>query len=124
MQFIDLNTQQKQIREKIDNQIKKILDHGKYIMGPEVHELEDRLANYVNVKHCISCSSGTDALLIPLMETEDRRCSNYFTFYLYSNSGSYISCWSNTRFCDIYDKTFNKCRRITKSIRFGYIKES
>ena len=51
MQFIDLSAQQKQIRKNINNRIKKILDHGKYIMGPEVHELEERLANYVNVKY-------------------------------------------------------------------------
>ena len=67
MQFIDLKAQQRLVREKIDIRIKKVLDHGKYIMGPEVEELEDRLSNYANVKHCISCSSGTDALLIPLM---------------------------------------------------------
>ena len=67
MQFIDLKTQQLEIREKIDQRINKILDHGKYIMGPEVYELEERLADYVDVKYCISCSSGTDALLIPLL---------------------------------------------------------
>ncbi len=65
MQFIDLKAQQKEIRAKINQRINKILDHGKYIMGPEVYELEDRLADYVNAKHCITCSSGTDALLIP-----------------------------------------------------------
>ena len=58
MQFIDLNAQQALIREKVDQRIKKILDHGKYIMGPEVFELEEKLADYVGVKHCISCSSG------------------------------------------------------------------
>ena len=67
MQFIDLKAQQKHIRDKIDQRIKKILDHGQYIMGPEVDELEEKLSDYVNAKHCITCSSGTDALLIPLM---------------------------------------------------------
>ena len=57
MQFIDLNAQQELIRKKVDQRIKKILDHGKYIMGPEVFELEEKLADYVGVKHCISCSS-------------------------------------------------------------------
>ena len=47
--------------------INKVLAHGQYIMGPEVKELEERLAAYVGVKHAISCSSGTDALLMPLM---------------------------------------------------------
>ena len=109
MQFIDLNTQQKQIREKIDNRIKKILDHGKYIMGPEVHELEDRLANYVNVKHCISCSSGTDALLIPLLAMEigsgDAVITSPFTYIATAEVISLVG--ATPVFCDIYDKTFN-----------------
>ena len=67
MQFIDLARQQSIIREKLDQRISDVLAHGKYIMGPEVNKFEDRLAEYVGVKHCISCSSGTDALLIPLL---------------------------------------------------------
>jgi len=67
LQFIDLKSQQDQIRSKIEKRIQKVLDHGKYIMGPEVFELEEILSDYVGVKHCISCSSGTDALLMPLM---------------------------------------------------------
>ncbi len=67
MQFIDLAAQQKVIRKDIDERIKKVLDHGKYIMGPEVTELEEKLADFVNVKHAISVSNGTDALLMSLM---------------------------------------------------------
>ena len=67
MQFIDLKAQQARIRKNIEKRIQTVMDHGKYIMGPEVFELEEKLAAYVGVKHCISCSSGTDALLIPLM---------------------------------------------------------
>lgn len=67
MHFIDLETQQERIRPQIDAAIKKVLDHGKYIMGPEVFELEEILATFVGSKHCISCSSGTDALLMGLM---------------------------------------------------------
>ena len=70
MQFIDLAQQQHIIRKKLDQRISDVLDHGKYIMGPEVYELEEKLADYVGVNHCISCSSGTDALLIPLMAME------------------------------------------------------
>lgn len=65
--FIDLATQQKQIRPQLDAAIARVLDHGKYIMGPEVQELEERLADYVGVKHCIAVSSGTDSLLIAMM---------------------------------------------------------
>lgn len=67
MQFIDLQFQQERIRDQIDANIKNVLDHGKYIMGPEVFVLEERLADYVGCKHCISTASGTDALLIALM---------------------------------------------------------
>ena len=74
MQFIDLKAQQNQLlpeghtlREDIDNNIKKVIDHGKYILGPEVKQLEEKLASFVGVKHCIGVSSGTDALLIALM---------------------------------------------------------
>ncbi len=67
MQFIDLAAQQQKIREQIEANIRAVLDHGQYIMGPEVGELERRLAEYTGVKHAISCSSGTDALLMALM---------------------------------------------------------
>ena len=67
LQFIDLDAQQKKIRAKIEKRVLKVLDHGMYIMGPEVFELEHQLAKYVGVNYCVSCASGTDALLIPLM---------------------------------------------------------
>ena len=70
MEFIDLKAQQSKIREKIDKRIKSVLNHGKYIMGPEVFELEEKLREYVGMKYCISCASGTDALLIPLMASD------------------------------------------------------
>jgi UDP-2-acetamido-2-deoxy-ribo-hexuluronate aminotransferase len=67
MDFIDLKAQQDQIKSQIDINIAKVLAHGCYIMGPEVSELEGRLADYVGVKYCIGVSSGTDALLISMM---------------------------------------------------------
>lgn len=67
MDFIDLRTQQKRIRNRIEENLAKVLDHGKYIMGPEVEELEEKLASYVRSKHAIGCASGTDALLLGLM---------------------------------------------------------
>jgi len=67
MQFIDLAAQQQRIRTKIEENIKAVLDHGHYIMGPEIKKLEEQLARYVGVRHAISCSSGTDALLMALM---------------------------------------------------------
>lgn len=67
MQFIDLNVQYKKLKINIDKNIQKVLEHGKYIMGPEVLELESKLAEFVGVKNCITCANGTDALLMPLM---------------------------------------------------------
>ncbi len=67
MQFIDLKSQQKLISKRIEKRIQTVLKHGNYIMGPEVYELEESLTEYVGVKYSITCSSGTDALLIPLM---------------------------------------------------------
>jgi len=65
--FIDLKTQQDAIRPELERRIHHVLHHGQYIMGPEVRELEEKLANYVGVKHCVTASSGTDTLLIALM---------------------------------------------------------
>ncbi|HJN37214.1 MAG TPA: DegT/DnrJ/EryC1/StrS family aminotransferase [Gammaproteobacteria bacterium] len=65
--FIDLPTQQQRVRQQIDQAISRVLDHGQYIMGPEVIELEKMLAGYCQAQHAMSCSSGTDALLLILM---------------------------------------------------------
>ncbi|PJI89790.1 DegT/DnrJ/EryC1/StrS family aminotransferase [Sphingomonas koreensis] len=65
--FIDLKTQYQVLKPEIDARIQRVLDHGQYIMGPEVKELEERLAAYVGSKHCVTVSSGTEALLISLM---------------------------------------------------------
>ena len=65
--FIDLAAQQQRIREKLDARIATVLDHGQYIMGQEVSRLEEELAEYCGVSHAISCSSGTDALMLGLI---------------------------------------------------------
>ncbi len=65
--FIDLAAQQARIRPNLDRAIKKVLDHGQYIMGPEVGELERKLAAFTGARHAITVSSGTDALLMVLM---------------------------------------------------------
>ena len=65
--FIDLKAQQKLIRDKIDERIKTVLDHGQYILGPEVKELENKLSIYTNSEYVLCCSSGTDALLLALL---------------------------------------------------------
>lgn len=65
--FINLKTQLEHIRPQIDVAIKRVLDHGQFIMGPEVYELEKQLATFCGVKHAISCANGTDALALALM---------------------------------------------------------
>jgi len=67
IEFIDLKTQQARIKDKIDAGIQRVLDHGQYILGPEVAELEARLAEFVGAKYCITCANGTDALQIAQM---------------------------------------------------------
>jgi len=65
--LIDLAHQQSIIRDRIDAAIERVLNHGQYIMGPEVSELEDALAAFSSSRHVVSCSSGTDALMLGLM---------------------------------------------------------
>jgi UDP-2-acetamido-2-deoxy-ribo-hexuluronate aminotransferase len=67
IEFVDLKAQYSRLRHSIDNRIQQVLDHGRYILGPEVQELEDDLASYVEVRNCITVASGTEALLITLM---------------------------------------------------------
>ena len=109
MDFIDLKTQQLRIKKKVDQRIKVVLDHGKYIMGPEVVELEKKLADYVGVKYCISCSSGTDALLIPLMANGigpgDAVITTPFTYIATAEVISLLG--AEPVFADIYESTYN-----------------
>ena len=84
MDFIDLKTQYRHLRDSVNARIQKVLDHGQYILGPEVGELELRLAEYVGAKHCVTIASGTDALLVPLMalgiKAGDEVITTPFTF--------------------------------------------
>jgi len=67
IQFIDLKAQQSYLGDRLDKAIARVLEHGKYIMGPEVKQLESQLAEFGDIKHTVSCSSGTDSILLPLM---------------------------------------------------------
>ena len=67
IEFIDLKAQQVRLKEKIEAGIQNVLSHGQYILGPEVSELEEKLAAYVGAKYCITCANGTDALQIVQM---------------------------------------------------------
>jgi UDP-2-acetamido-2-deoxy-ribo-hexuluronate aminotransferase len=84
LDFIDLKSQYAALRDTLHARIQKVLDHGQYIMGPEVRELEERLATYTGVRHCITVASGTEALLISLMalglQRGDEVITTPFTF--------------------------------------------
>ena len=84
MDFIDLKSQYAALRDNINARIQKVLDHGQYILGPEVQEMEQALARYTGATHCISVASGTEALLICLMALDlqpgDEVITTPFTF--------------------------------------------
>ena len=84
MDFIDLKSQYRALKREIDERIQRVLDHGQYILGPEIAELEQQLAAYVGARHCISVASGTEALLIALMALDikpgDEVVTTPFTF--------------------------------------------
>jgi UDP-2-acetamido-2-deoxy-ribo-hexuluronate aminotransferase len=85
MEFIDLKAQYRHRKTAIDARIQAVLDHGQYILGPEVRELEERLAARTGAKYCIACASGTDALLLALMalgiKPGDEVVTAPFTFF-------------------------------------------
>jgi UDP-2-acetamido-2-deoxy-ribo-hexuluronate aminotransferase len=109
MQFIDLAAQQTRIRDRIESNIAAILDHGKYIMGPEIKQLEDRLTDYVGVKNAIGCASGTEALLMALMAYRvgpgDAIFTSPFTFIATAEVISLLG--ATPVFVDVDPQTFN-----------------
>jgi dTDP-4-amino-4,6-dideoxygalactose transaminase len=109
MDFIDLKTQQKRVKEQLDKNIQRVLEHGNYIMGPEVKQLEEKLAEYVGVKHAIGCASGTDALLMALMAYNigpgDAIFTTPFTFIATAEVITLLG--ATPVFVDIDPKTYN-----------------
>jgi dTDP-4-amino-4,6-dideoxygalactose transaminase len=109
MQFIDLAAQQKRIRRQLEERIKKILDHGQYILGPEIRELENELAAFVNMPYAVAVASGTDALLMPLMVYEispgDAVFTSTFTFIATAEVIRLLG--ATPVFVDIDPETFN-----------------
>jgi len=109
MQFIDLNAQQARIRDAIERNIERVLDHNQYILGPENEELENVLAEYVGVKHAIGCASGTDALLLAMMAygvgPGDAVFTSPFTFIATAETISLLG--ATPVFVDIDARSFN-----------------
>jgi len=126
MQFIDLKAQYQHLKEKIDKRIADVLAHGKYIMGPEVQELEEKLAEYVGVKHAITCANGTDALTLSLMVLEIKEGDAVFcpTFTFFATAEVISFANATPVFVDSNEQTFNICpqdleRQIQKVIAEG-----
>ncbi len=107
--FIDLQTQQERILPQIERNIANVLRHGKYIMGPEISNLEKNLCSFLDVKHSISCASGTDALLMALMAYEigpgDIIFTSPFTFIATAEVVQLLG--ATTIFVDIDPSTYN-----------------
>ena len=128
MQFIDLAAQYKHLKAKIDKRIQTVLDHGHYIMGPEVQELEEKLAEYVGVKHAITCANGTDALTLAMMvlgiKEGDAVFCPTFTFFATAEVIAYEG--ATPVFVDSDEATFNICpidleKRIQATIAEGQL---
>ncbi len=107
--FIDLQAQRRRLGKRIDDAILRVVNHGAYIMGPEVQELETKLAEFCGAKHCIGCANGTDALALVLMawgiKPGDAVYVPAFTFV----STAEVVAWFGATpvFVDVLDDTFN-----------------
>ena len=126
MDFIDLKTQQKLIRNNIDKRISNVLNHGQYIQGPEIKELENKLSIFSKSKFVLCCSSGTDALLLGLialgLKPKDAVIVPSFTFA--STAEAVCMLGGIPFFSDVKLDTFNICEKsiskcIEKSKKLG-----
>ncbi|HEF8771919.1 TPA: DegT/DnrJ/EryC1/StrS family aminotransferase [Providencia stuartii] len=109
MQFTDLITQQSRIKDKIDRNIQNVLAHGQYILGPEVSELEEKLATYTGSKYCISVANGTDALQIALMAFNIKQGDEVITpgFTYIATAETVALLGAKPIYVDVDPKTYN-----------------
>lgn len=109
IEFIDLKAQQSRIRTEIDAGIQRVLAHGQYILGPEVKELEEKLAAYVGAKYCITCANGTDALQIAQMAfgigSGDEVITPGFTYIATAETVAILG--AKPVYVDVNPKTYN-----------------
>src|SRR5690554_4049698 len=109
MEFRDLKAQYSKYKNEIDSAIQKVIDSTNFISGNEVAELENSLAQYVGVKHCITCANGTDALTLALMAwgigKGDAVFVPDFTFFASAEVVSYVG--ATPIFVDVDRDTFN-----------------
>ncbi|MDM3888182.1 DegT/DnrJ/EryC1/StrS family aminotransferase [Pseudomonas sp. BCRC 81390] len=117
IEFIDLKKQQARIKSELDLAIQRVLNHGQYILGPEVAELEAKLASFVGVKHCISCANGTDALQIALMAlgvgAGDEVITPGFSYIATAEAAAVLG--AKAVYVDIEKETYNLDPRLLES---------
>ena len=111
MQFRDLGAQYLRLKTEMDKRVEDVMAGGQFIFGPQVKELETKLAEYVGVKHCVSCANGTDALQLVLMAwgvgEGDAVFTSDFTFFASAGSASIIG--ATPVLVDVDERTFNIC---------------
>ena len=107
--FIDLLAQRERIGDAISDAMARVIAHGRFILGPEVAELEGRLADFCGIKHCITCANGTDALVLLLMAEDigpgDAVFVPAFTFVATAEAVRLTG--ATPVFCDVHEDTFN-----------------
>jgi dTDP-4-amino-4,6-dideoxygalactose transaminase len=111
LHFIDLHSQYALLKPRIDSRIQQVLDHGIFINGPEVKELESRLQEHLKVKHAIACGNGTDALVLSLMALGIKNGDAVFcpSFTFFATAEAIASCGAMPVFVDSEFDTFNIC---------------
>ena len=109
MEFCDLKAQYQRLKPRVDARVETVLEHGRFILGPEVRELEERLAARVGARHCLTCASGTDALLLALMALGvgpgDEVITTPFTFFATAETISLLG--ARPVFVNIDPATYN-----------------
>jgi dTDP-4-amino-4,6-dideoxygalactose transaminase len=107
--FIALDAQRRRLGDRVERNLARVLEHGKFIMGPEVQELEEQLAHRVGVDHVITCSSGTDALTLPLLAWGIGRGDAVFVpSFTFTATAEVVALLGATPvFCDVEPGTFN-----------------
>ena len=107
--FIDLQAQRRRLGNRIDQAILRVVNHGKYILGPEVKALEEELAEFAGSRRAITCSSGTDALLLILMAWEVGPDDAVFVpAFTFTSTAEVVALVGATPvFCDVLEESFN-----------------
>ena len=116
MQFIDLKSRHQLLGDRIHARIQKVMEHGQFILGPEVREVEEKLAQYTGSKHCVTVSSGTDSLLIALMALDIGAGDEVITVpYTWISSAEVIALLgAKPVFVDISRDTLGMCSKSLK----------